>query len=92
MAIVVSFEVSGMSAEKYEEIMRQLDAAGQGAPDGRRFHVCYGDASKLQVIDVFESPAKLEAFGGKLMPILDRHGVRAVPNVLGESRNIVVGK
>jgi hypothetical protein len=92
MAIVVRFEVSGMDSAKYDGIMRDLDAAGLEHPDGRKYHVCFGDRSRLQVIDVFETPAKLEAFGAKLMPILARYGVSARPEVLGESHNAVVGK
>lgn len=92
MAIVVKFEVTGMSASAYAGIMSALDGVGESAPDGRLHHVCYGDPTRLQVIDIFESPAKLEAFGGKLMPILARHGVNAIPQVLGETHNIVVGR
>lgn len=91
MAIVVKFEVTGMEASKYDQIMRDLDAIGQTHPDGRLYHVCYGDAQRLQVIDIYESPAKLEAFGGKLMPILQKHGVAARPEVLGAAHNAVVG-
>ena len=34
------------------------------------YYVCYGHRERLQVIDVFESQVKLDAFGAKLMPIL----------------------
>ena len=90
MAIVVKYEVMGMSAAKYDGIMRDLTAAGLTHPEGRAYHVCFGDKERLQVLDVFESPAKLEAFGAKLMPILQRHGVNARPEVLGETHNAVV--
>jgi hypothetical protein len=92
MAIVVKFEVSGMDASKYDRIMEELTRIGQEAPDGRRYHVCFGDRRTLQVIDVFESPAQLEAFGAKLMPILEKFGVQARPDVLGEIHNAVLGR
>jgi hypothetical protein len=88
MAIVVKFEVTGMDTSKYDEIIHRLVAMGLGAPDGRAYHICYGDVSNLQVIDVFENQAKLEAFGGKLMPILHEFGVQASP-VTGEIRNVI---
>jgi hypothetical protein len=66
-----------MEAGKYDSVIRELEQLGQGAPDGRKYHVCFGDRQSLQVIDVFESPAKLEAFGAKLIPILQKHGVQA---------------
>ena len=90
MAIVVKFDVTGMDSSKYDEILRRLVAIGQGAPDGRLYHLCYGDKDRLQVIDVFETPAKLEAFGAKLMPILTELGVRAVPNPV-PAHNIIKG-
>src|SRR5262245_6059166 len=90
MAIVVKFEVTGMDSAKYDEIIRRLAAIGQGAPDGRLYHICYGDRQRLQVLDVFESPAKLEAFGTKLIPILVELGVQATPNPV-PAYNIIKG-
>jgi len=81
MAIVVKFDVSGMSIEKYEQALRRLEAAGAGAPRGRLHHVSYGAHDNLQVIDVFDSPESLEAFGRILEPILREAGVAAVPRV-----------
>ena len=89
MAIVVKYEISNMSAPKYDGIIRDLAAAGFGHPEGRAYHVSFGDKERLQVIDVFDSPAKLEAFGAKLMPILQRYGVDARPEVLGETQNTI---
>ena len=81
MAIVVQFEVSGMSDTIYDDMLRELEAAGQGAPAGRLHHVSYGAHDNLQVIDIFESPAALEAFGRVLEPILKARGVSALPRV-----------
>jgi hypothetical protein len=81
MAIVVQFEVSGMSSDKYEETIRRLEAAGAGAPPGRLYHVSYGAPENLQVVDVFDSPQSLEAFGRTLEPILRELGITAEPRV-----------
>jgi len=90
MAIVVKFDVSGMDASKYDEVLRRLEAIGQGAPDGRLYHIAYGDKQNLQVIDVFESPANLDAFGAKLIPILMEFGIEAKPAPI-EIYNIIKG-
>ena len=56
------------------------------------YHICYGDRQRLQVIDVFESQAKLDAFGAKLMPILqDIGGMEAKPTIY-EIYNIIEGE
>lgn len=81
MAIVVQFELSGASSEKYEEVHRRLDAAGAATPAGRLYHVSFGAADDLQVIDVWESPESLEAFGRILEPLLRDLGIAAVPRV-----------
>ena len=76
---------------KYDEVVRQLTNIGERVPDGQMYHVCYGDKQRLQVIDVFESQAKLDAFGAKLMPILKDMGIEAKVTVL-EVYNIIEGK
>lgn len=91
MAIVAMFEVKGCTSSKYDEVIRQLTKLGLRVPDGQMYHICYGDRQRLQVINVFESPAKLDAFGAKLMPILQDMGIEAKPTVL-EIYNIIDGQ
>jgi len=81
MAIVVKFAVQGMSTDQYETVLRRLEAAGAGAPPGRLYHVSYGSPDNLQVIDVYDSPQSLEAFGKTLVPILQEFGINAQPDV-----------
>lgn len=81
MTVLAMFEVKGADAAKYEETLRRLAEIGQRVPDGQLFHICYGDRQNLQVIDVFSSAAKLEAFGAKLAPILQELGIEATPKV-----------
>ena len=90
MAILAMFEVNGATAAKYDEVIRRLTALGLRAPDGQLYHVCYGDRQRLQVINVFESAAKLDAFGARLMPILQEMGIEAKPTV-AEVYNIIAG-
>ena len=91
MAIVVMFEVKGATAAKYDEVIRRLTEIGQRVPDGQLYHICYGDTERLQVIDVFESRAKLEAFGARLAPILQDMSIEAKPTIF-EVYNIIDGR
>lgn len=88
MAIIALFEVNGASASKYDEVIRRLTELGQRVPDGQMYHVSYGDRQRLQVIDVFESQAKLDAFGAKLGPILQEMGISTKATVF-EVYNII---
>ena len=91
MAIVAIFEVNGADSSKYDEVIRRLTEFGELVPDGQMYHICYGDRQSLQVIEVFENQAKLNAFGAKLMPILQEVGIEAKPSV-HEVYNIIDGK
>ena len=88
MAIIALFEVNGASASKYDEVIRRLTEMDQRVPDGQMYHVSYGDRQRLQVINVFESQAKLDAFGAKLGPILQEMGISAKATVF-EVYNII---
>jgi hypothetical protein len=88
MAIIAMFEVNGASQSKYDEVIRRLAQIGLKVPDGQIYHICYGDKQRLQVIDVFESTAKLDAFGARLMPILKDLDIEAKPTVF-EVYNII---
>lgn len=91
MAIIAKFEVQNMPADKYEEVLRRLEAAGQGAPEGRLYHVSYGSPDNLQVVDVYDSPESMQAFGQKLVPILQGLGIQAQPQVQ-EVHKTILGK
>jgi hypothetical protein len=92
MAILAMFEVKGSTAAKYDEVIRRLTEMGQLQPDGQMYHICYGDPENLQVINVFENQAKLEAFGAAtLMPMLQEMGIEAKPTIF-EIYNIIEGQ
>ena len=71
MAIVIKFKHAGFTETKYHEAIKQLEAAGQGNPKGRSYHVSYGDSNGVDILDVWESMEEFEAFGKILIPILN---------------------
>ena len=77
MAISVMFTPEGMTKEQYDEIMRQLYAAGAlpGAP-GLISHICYGSDDNLCVHDTWESQEHFMEFGKTLLPIIQSVGVK----------------
>jgi hypothetical protein len=81
LGIVIMFDVKGMTSENYRNVLARLDEAGVGAPAGRQYHCAYGEPDNLQVIDFWDSPESFEAFGATLVPILQRYGVSATPNI-----------
>ncbi len=79
MAIGVYFKTNGMTAAQYDEIMKQLGAAGKLPSPGMISHVCFGPDDNLDVFDTWESEAHFTEFGKTLLPILEAAGVKPSP-------------
>jgi hypothetical protein len=75
MAIGVYFSPVSMNVAQYEDVLRRLEAAGQGAPKGRSYHSSFGPEDHLMVFDIWDDQASFDAFGSVLMPILAEVGV-----------------
>jgi hypothetical protein len=75
MALGIYFKPTALSAAKYDEVIRELDAAGAGHPAGRLHHSCFGPDGNLMVYEVWESQQAFEDFGQVLMPILQKTGI-----------------
>jgi hypothetical protein len=91
MAIGIYFNPTSMNAAQYDEIMRRLDIAGAGKPDGRLYHSCFGSGDKLQVFDIWESQEAFDKFGEMLMPVLQEVGFDPGQPMAEPVHNIVPG-
>jgi hypothetical protein len=92
MAIVIRFTAPGLTAAKYDEIVKRLDAAGQGAPAGRLYHVCFGeDKENLHVSDIWDSKESFDKFGETLKPILVDLGIEPQPPAVITVYNTLAG-
>jgi hypothetical protein len=92
MSFVLRFKPSGFTLAKYKEALKQLEAAGEGAPKGRSYHVCHGDPNSVQITDVWDSMEDFQAFGKTLVPILQSLGVGPDQPDVQEVHNIKVGE
>jgi len=92
MSIVTVFRLGSMNAEKYNRVIKDLEAAGQGKPEGRQFHVAsvQSDGSFV-VTDVWSSAELLTKFGTTLNPILKRAGVIPVEPIVQPVHNVIEG-
>ena len=79
MAIGVYFAPPAMSAEQYDQCVKQLKKAGAGSPPGRSYHASFGEKTNLRVFDVWTSQAAFDKFTKTLMPILQQLGLDAGP-------------
>jgi hypothetical protein len=91
MSFVLKFKPAGFTAAKYDETVKQLDAAGAGAPKGRSYHVCYGDPNGVNVTDVWDSMEDFQAFGETLVPIMQSLNVDPGQPDVQQVHNIIKG-
>ncbi len=92
MALAITFSPgTTMGVSHYDEAIRRLEAAGLGSPQGRLYHLCFGDPSSLRVIDIWESEAAFGTFGQQLMPILAELGIDPGQPDISEVHNVIKG-
>ena len=76
MSILVRFAgAPSMTAERYDETIPKIEAAGQFPPDGLDYHVAFAHGGSFRVSEIWDSKEQFEAFGQRLMPILTEGGV-----------------
>ena len=75
MSIVVRFNPKSLTAETYDNVSGQLKESGDWPPDGLDYHVCFGSEGNLKVSEIWDSQEQFQAFGEKLMPVLDEAGI-----------------
>ena len=91
MAIGLYFAPSSMTAAQYDSCIERLKEAGEGSPEGRLYHACFGSPEKLMVFDVWESKELFDRFGETLMPILKDIGVEATEPQVMPIHNAIYG-
>lgn len=90
MAISAYFRHSGLTAEKYHEASRRLDAAGKGNPAGRVCHVVMDADGEIEVFDIWESQGALETWGAQwFVPVLIDLDVDVRPPAIHPVRNLI---
>ncbi len=87
MPVALVFE--GITQEQYEESTRKLtngakdrmDSPADWPVEGLLVHITGQGANGFRVVDVWESEEAFNAFGEKLIPILQEIGVQGQPEI-----------
>jgi hypothetical protein len=90
MSILVRFHPKNLTAEQYDQVVRQEESTDTFPPEGREYHVCFGTDGDLRVSEIWDSTEQLQASGEILMPMLADAGVElsAEPEIV-EVHNII---
>ena len=92
MSILTVFNLSTMTVEKYNQAIRGLEAAGQGKPKGRLYHVASRQEDGTMIVtDIWESAELLAEFGKTLIPVLNKVGVTPVEPRVSAVLNVIKG-
>ncbi|HEV3187795.1 MAG TPA: hypothetical protein VGZ04_07080 [Acidimicrobiales bacterium] len=81
----------GFTPDKYDEVIKKLDAAGAGSPKGRSSHFALESDGAIQVFDVWESREDFDAFGKTLVPLLTDMGVELGAPMVSNVYNVING-
>ncbi len=76
MAILMISDASEDTLAQYDQVIKQLEAAGLGHPPGRQFHVAARKGTGYVVSDVWDSQEALDRFMETLGPLLQQAGSR----------------
>ena len=88
-SVLVRFTPASATTEQYDETIRRLEKSGDWLPEGLEFHVAFEAGGKFRVSEIWDSKAQFDAFGKRLMPILEDVGIDpGAPEVL-EIHNII---
>ncbi len=66
---------SNVTTEQYDESIRRLEKSGDWLPQGLEYHVAFKSDGKLRVSEIWDSREQFEAFGERLMPVLQDVGI-----------------
>jgi len=91
MALGLYFTPSSFTPERYDAVIKRLEAAGAGAPAGRLYHCALEADGLIQVFDVWESQESFEAFGATLVPIMTELGADPGQPMISPVHNIIKG-
>jgi hypothetical protein len=92
MSILTVFNLSTMNEEKYNKAIQGLEAAGQGKPKGRLYHIASPqEDGTIIVTDIWESAELLDEFGKTLIPVLNKAGVTPVEPKVYPVLNVIEG-
>jgi hypothetical protein len=76
VSIVVRFTPVNVTRQRYDEVIRRLEQAGQWPdPPGLELHVLFGSEGDLRVSEIWDSQESLQAFGEQVFPIMDELGI-----------------
>jgi hypothetical protein len=80
---------SNVTTEQYDETIRRLEKVGDWPPEGLDYHVAFKSDGEFRVSEIWDSREHFDAFGERLMPVLEDVGIDPGKPELLEIHNII---
>ena len=80
---------SDVTTEQYDETIRRLEKVGDWPPQGLEYHVAFKANGKFRVSEIWDSREQFDAFGQRLMPVLNEVGIEPGKPEMLEIHNII---
>jgi hypothetical protein len=89
-SVLVRFTPSAdVTVEQYDETITRLEKLGNWPPDGLDYHVAFRSNGAFRVSEIWDSREQFDAFGERLMPVLNDVGIDPGQPEMIEIHNIV---
>jgi hypothetical protein len=76
VSIVVRYRPTGLTRERYDDVSRRMEEAGDWPSAGLEMHVLFGSEGDLRVSEIWDSEEEWRAFSERMMPVLNEVGVQ----------------
>jgi quinol monooxygenase YgiN len=76
MPVAVRICPDQMSRDEYDHVIKDLEDAGYGEPEGRQLHAAYGH-DHVHMFEIWDSPEQFEAHQRQFLATLEAAGMDA---------------
>jgi hypothetical protein len=89
VSVLIRFAPPSLTAEQYDTVVARLRSEGVFPADGLNYEICFGTDGNLKVSQVWDTKEQMDAFGQRLMPILQELGINPGEPEIVEVHNII---
>jgi hypothetical protein len=89
VSVLIRFAPPSLTAEQYDAVVARLSSEGVLPADGLDYEICFGTDGNLKVSQVWDSREQMDAFGQRLMPILQQLGINPGEPEIVDVHNII---
>ena len=91
MSVLIRFNPPSLTAAQYDNVVARLTEEGVLPAAGLDYEICFGSEGSLKVSQVWDTKEHMEAFGQRLMPILQEVGIDPGEPEIVDVHNIIKG-